>query len=224
MRRAGSSVVPAAMSSPRRPMCLCRRHRRGDGDRSVSGRLGPLGRQHGVGASRDRCPGHDADGLPARDASLEWRARQRVADDPQRGPGVRRGAFRVIRHHRVPVHRRAIETGDVEVGHDRRRQHAPVRRLERHLFGYERPQLRVEPRQRLAHRVAVREAPHADVVRRSGSAGHAPLSLSCAGRVRCRAGGSFSGSPGHRPGMGLGADDSAAAGLSTAWSFQGSAA
>ena len=127
--------------------------------------LDELGREHGVAAGRHRRAGHDAHGLAARDASARTGdAGQRVADDRQRDAVVRRRAFRAIRDDGVAVHRGAIEAGHVDVADDGRGEHAARGGAQRDVFGVERMQLRVEPRQRRLHRVAPREALHADVV------------------------------------------------------------
>ncbi len=67
--------------------------------------------------------------------------------------------------HGVAVHRRAIESGDVDVADDGRCQHAARRIAQRHVLGIECAQLRVKPFDRLGDRVPSAEPVHAHVLR-----------------------------------------------------------
>ena len=58
---------------------------------------------------------------------------------------VRSRAFGGVRDHGVAVHRRAIESGDVDVADDGGGEDAARGVAQRHVFGVERAQLRVEP-------------------------------------------------------------------------------
>ena len=176
---ARAAVVPRTMSSPAgRHSCRAtpRRARAIACSRAPVSASTEFGRQHGVGAARHRRAGHDAHRLARRDTvPSNGTAGHRVADDGQRQPAVGARAVGARGHHRVAVHRRAIEARHVHVADDRRRQHAARRLGKRHVLGGERPQLRVEPRQRRGDGVPPREAAHADVrrlrLRASGSSG-----------------------------------------------------
>src|SRR5262245_47123004 len=76
--------------------------------------LHDFSRKHGVTAGGHWRPGHDADGFAARHASVEGRARQRVADDLQWNPVVWRRTVGGIRNDGVAIHRGAVESRDID--------------------------------------------------------------------------------------------------------------
>src|SRR5262245_22801898 len=66
--------------------------------------------------------------------------------------------------HGVTVHRRAIKPRHVDVAHNVGRQHAASGNAKRNRFRIEPDQLSIEPFERVAHAVAVRETTHPYVV------------------------------------------------------------
>ena len=81
---------------------------------AASTSFGELGREHGVTASGHRRARHDAHRFAARDRSSEGRSGQRVADDGQRNPVVGVAPSVRLGDDGVAVHRRAVESGNVD--------------------------------------------------------------------------------------------------------------
>jgi len=139
-----------------------RRHR--VADPHLAARLfGRLRLQDGVGAVRQRRPGHDPHGLAGSDGARERPPRQRLADDDKLQRVVRPRAERLAALQCIPVHRGAVERRHGDIRHDLGRQHPPGRVGQPDGFRRQRRQTRGEQGHRVGDLGAVLEAAHAHV-------------------------------------------------------------
>ena len=136
--------------------------------RTTSVRLHEFRRQNRVRALGHRCARHDSNRFARMDHSIERAARHGVADHRHRQAAVRTRPFRARRDDGEAVHRGALEAGHLHVAGDRSREHAARGHAQRHGFGAQGLELRVEPLQRLRDCVALRKPAHAHVIRHGG--------------------------------------------------------
>ena len=149
---AGSITRPARENDvPRPDLGAAGRHvralrdRRQDGHPELVERLRLLDLLDGVGAGRNRRPGHDAYRLARADREFGPLPGPHLADDLE----GHRSARHVRRPQRVAVHGRAVEERQVGIGSDVPGEHAGERGVERHLLERERGRLAQDDLERL---------------------------------------------------------------------------